>query len=53
MTMRLRACLGGVALMSLAACESIPQNVKIDVDGQTLELKRKPAPAETNSAEPR
>lgn len=56
--MRLRACLGCLALTLLAACESIPENVKIDIDGQTLELNRKPQPqpqpepAEANSADP-
>ena len=58
--MRLRACLGCLVLSILAACETIPQSVKIDVDGETLELKRKPQPrpqpqpdpAEANSAEP-
>jgi hypothetical protein len=49
--MRPRVCLGAAVLMILAACETIPQTVKIDVDGQTLELKRKPAPAETSHDE--
>jgi hypothetical protein len=43
--MRPRACLGALMLVALAACETLPQNVKIDVDGRTIELKKKPDPA--------
>lgn len=41
--MRLRACLGGLVL-GLSACAQIPGEIRIDVDGSSLELKRKPAP---------
>jgi len=41
--MRLRACLGGLVL-GLSACAQIPGAIRIDVDGSTLELKKKPAP---------
>ena len=51
--MRLRACPGFAVLMMLAACETVPQTIKVDVDGQTLELKRKPAPAGIGNAQPR
>ena len=52
--MRLRACLGTLMLFVLAACETLPRNVKIDVDGRTFEFKKKPEPAqEPADAEPR
>jgi len=41
--MRLRACLGGLVL-GLGACAQIPGEIRIDVDGSTLEFKKKPAP---------
>jgi hypothetical protein len=47
--MRLRTCLGGL-LLGLSACvgfpETIPSAVRIDVDGSSLEFKKKPAPPE-------
>jgi hypothetical protein len=42
--MRLRACLG-IALPLLSACTTLPELVRIEVDGSTVELKRKPQPA--------
>ena len=41
--MRLRACLGGLVL-GASACAQIPGEIRIDVDGSTLEFKKKPAP---------
>ena len=40
--MRLRACLGGLVL-GASACAQIPGEIRIDVDGSTLEFKKKPA----------
>lgn len=41
--MRLRACLG-LILLGLSACESVPSIVRIEVDGSTLQFKKKPEP---------
>lgn len=45
--MRLRTCLGGL-LLGLSACvgfpDTIPSAVRIDVDGSSLEFKKKPEP---------
>jgi hypothetical protein len=45
--MQLRTCLG-VLLLGLSACvgfpDTIPSAVRIDVDGSTLEFKKKPEP---------
>lgn len=41
--MRLRACLGSLVL-GLSACAQIPGAIRIDVDGGSLEFKKKPAP---------
>jgi len=41
--MRLRACLGGL-MLGASACAQIPGETRIDVDGSTLEFKKKPAP---------
>jgi hypothetical protein len=45
--MRLRTCLGAI-LLGLSACvgfpDTIPNAVRIDVDGSSLEFKKKPAP---------
>ena len=52
--MRPIACLGMIVLVLLAGCETVPGNVKIDVDGRTIEFKKKPVPnSEAASAEPR
>ncbi len=43
--MRLRACLGFM-LLATGACATLPETIRIDVDGNRLEVKRKPdAPA--------
>ena len=47
--MRLRACLGGLVL-GLAACAQIPGEIRVDVDGSTLEFKKKQAPPEAAPA---
>lgn len=41
--MRLRACLG-MMLPALAGCQSLPSAIRIEVDGSTLEFKKKEAP---------
>lgn len=41
--MRLRACLGTIAL-GLSACANLPELVRIQVDGNSIEVKRKPDP---------
>lgn len=41
--MRLRACLG-LILLGLSACQSLPSAVLIDVDGSTLQFKKKEPP---------
>jgi hypothetical protein len=51
--MRLSACHGIVLLALLAACETVPDDVKIDVGGRTLEIKKKPPAAEEPRDEPR
>ena len=46
----------GIMLLALAGCQSLPALVRLDVDGSTLEFKKKapPAPeppaAESNNA---
>jgi hypothetical protein len=42
--MPLRARLCGLLLAILAGCETIPENVKIEIDDRLIELKRKPPP---------
>lgn len=49
--MRLRACLGVISL-GLGGCAHIPAYLLLDVDGSTLELKKKPAPDAANDNEP-
>lgn len=46
--MRLRACLGMIAL-GLCGCAHIPAYLLLDVDGSTIEFKKKP-PAEAPEA---
>jgi len=48
--MRLRACLGLIAL-GVGGCAHIPGHLLLDVDGSTVEIKKKP-PAETNEMAP-
>ena len=51
-TMRLRACLGMI-LLGLGGCAHIPAHLLLDVDGSTVEIKKKvPPTAETNGAAP-
>ncbi len=38
--MRLRACLGGV-LLALGACAGLPERVRIDVDGRSIEIRQR------------
>lgn len=47
--MRLRACLGMIAL-GLGGCAHIPAYLLLDIDGSTVEFKKKPA-SEENAAE--
>ena len=39
--MRLRTCLG-IAVLGLGACTTLPELVRIEVDGNSVEVKRKP-----------
>ncbi len=42
----------GIALLGLAGCQSLPSLVRIEVDGSTLEFKKKaPAAPEPPAAE--
>lgn len=43
--MRLRACLG-MLLLGLGACTHIPDHIRIDVDGNTIEIVKAPASAD-------
>lgn len=43
--MRLRACLG-MLLLGLGACAHIPDHIRIDIDGSTIEIVKEPAPAD-------
>ena len=47
--MRLRACLGIVAL-GLGACAHLPEMVRIEIDGTSVEFKKEPAPPVPPSA---
>lgn len=51
--MRPRACLGIVVLALLAACQTMPDDVKIEIDGRTFEIKKKRLAAEDPSDGPR
>jgi len=42
--MRLRVCLS-LVLLGLGACETLPSIVRVEVDGSTVEFKKKPAEA--------
>ncbi len=35
----------GIVLLGLAGCQAIPSVIRIEVDGSTLEFKKKVAPA--------
>lgn len=41
--MRLRACLGFV-LVATSACTHIPDVIRLEVDGSTVEIKKRPEP---------
>lgn len=43
--MRLRACTAIILLGLLAACQSLPESVKVEVDGHGVALKKKPSAA--------
>jgi len=43
--MRLHACLG-MLLLGLSACAHIPDHIRIDIDGSTIEIVKEPAPAD-------
>ena len=49
--MRLRACLG-LILPGLAACTTLPAFVRLQVDDNTIEIKRKPEPPAENGQVP-
>lgn len=51
--MRSRICHGFVVFALLSACETIPENLKVDVDGGSFEIKRKPPAAEPAREESR
>ena len=41
--MRPRVCLG-ILLLGVTACTHLPEVVRIEIDGSTVEMKRKPDP---------
>lgn len=43
--MRLRACLG-MLVLALSACAHIPDHIRIDIDGSTIEIVKEPVPAD-------
>ena len=43
--MRLCACLGMMVLV-LSGCAHIPDHIRIDIDGSTIEIVKEPAPAD-------
>jgi hypothetical protein len=45
--MQLRACLGFL-LLGLTACESLPALIRFEIDGSSLEFKKKPEPPASN-----
>ncbi len=49
----MRSLTGAILLALLTACETVPENVKIDVDGRTFEFKKKPAATVSDNDEPR
>ena len=49
--MRLRVCLG-ILLLGASACANLPELVRIDVDGNSVELKRKPEPPAPEPEQP-
>lgn len=49
--MRPSACLG-LILFATGGCAQIPELVRVDVDGSTLEFKKKPAPPAVPPATP-
>jgi hypothetical protein len=51
--MRRCASLGYVLLALLASCESVPDDLRIEADGRSIEIKKKPPAPEEPSAEPR
>lgn len=49
--MRLRACLG-IVLLASGGCAHIPEIIRLEIDGSTVEIKKKPGePANDNEAE--
>lgn len=52
--MRPRACTAIILPGLLAACQSVPESLKLEVDGHGLEFRKKPSPtAEAPDEEPR
>jgi hypothetical protein len=50
--MRLRACLG-MLLLATAGCAQFPNEIRLQVDGNSIDIKKKPlAPLPTNEAQP-
>jgi hypothetical protein len=49
--MRLRVSLG-IILLGASACAHLPELVRIDVDGSSVELKRKPEPPAPDPQQP-
>ncbi|HEX8216374.1 MAG TPA: hypothetical protein VF577_02810 [Allosphingosinicella sp.] len=51
--MRPSSCHGAILLALLSACESVPESVKIEIDGRTFEIKKKRVAAEAAGEQPR
>ncbi len=50
--MRLRACLG-IAVLALGACAHIPDRIRVEVDGSSVEIKKKVPDPQDPDDEPR
>lgn len=49
--MRLNACLG-IVLLATGACAHIPEVIRLEVDGSTVEIKKRPEPPAEGEEEP-
>ncbi len=50
--MRLRACLGGLLAISLGACETIPETIRLELHDRSIVVDRKPVSVEATGDKP-